>query len=159
MAIERRDPLPPGRYSFNVWHGEDRPKWDAWTRANSNTVRTVSIEPGTANDWVMFDVLAPTKWVGLGFPDIVTQDVHSQVDQIQAPSADVLKAQAQKQVQEVWQGAGQALGSATSSVLEGAGGAAAGLAGGLVKQLWPFLLLAGGGFMLYSTFMKKVTGR
>lgn len=158
MAVERRDPLPPGRYSFNVWHGDDKPKWDAWIRSNSNTVRTVSIEPGAANDWVMFDVLAPTKWVGLGFPDIVTQNVKSQADQIQAPSEDVLRAQAQKQVADVWQGAGQALGSATSSVLEGAGGAAAGLAGGLVKQLWPFLLLAGGGFWVYSTVMKKVKG-
>lgn len=158
MALERRDPLPPGRYSFNVWHG-DRAKWDAWTRANSNTVRTISIESGDANDWVMFDVIAPTKWVGLGYPDIVTQNVKSQADQIQAPSADVLRAQAQKQVADVWQGAGQALGSATSSVLEGAGGAAAGLAGGLVKELWPILLLAGGGFLLYSTFMRKALGR
>jgi hypothetical protein len=91
MAMERRDPLPPGRYSFVV-PVADGAVWKAWTKAHSMTVATVAAVPQKAlasnNPFfatdlegniienlvatvVVFDVSSPTPWVGLGFPDIV----------------------------------------------------------------------------------------
>lgn len=90
MAMERRDPLPPGRYSVFI-PVADGSRWKDWTAEHRATVRTVAAVPqkalvsnhpifatdlegniienlvGTA---VLFDVSASTPWVGLGFPDI-----------------------------------------------------------------------------------------
>ena len=91
MAMGRRDPLPPGRYSVVV-PVADGAVWKAWTKANAATVSTVAAVPQKAlasntpifaidlagniienliGTSVVFDVSAPTPWVGLGFPDIV----------------------------------------------------------------------------------------
>lgn len=90
MALERRDPLPPGRYSFFV-QVSDGAAWKKWTKEHSSTVKTVAAVPQKAlasnnplfatdldgniiqdlvGTLVLFDVTMDTPWVGLGFPDI-----------------------------------------------------------------------------------------
>lgn len=102
MAVERRDPLPPGRYWIYL-RMEEIEQWADWTIDHMATVKTVAtqvmtITPAVLHDrpwwfsilfmtrpdfttieesvgeWVLFDVTAPTPWVGLGFPTIVGPD-------------------------------------------------------------------------------------
>lgn len=113
MAIERRDPLPKGRYWIFLLEGED-PQWQAWVRAHASTVRVrvterkerlesytpaifstrpdLSIIMEDGGTWVLFDVLAPTPWVGLGFPTIVDNPEiasSSQVEQAPPPEPEL----------------------------------------------------------------------
>lgn len=90
MALERRDPVPPGRYSVYV-RAEEGPTFAGWVKAHPSTVHVVSSidqkalasdSPVFATRWdgtiienlvgsmVLFDIKAPTPWVGLGFPTI-----------------------------------------------------------------------------------------
>jgi hypothetical protein len=107
MAVERRDPLPPGRYWIYVLEDELE-DWDEWSREHSATVRVVaserkkklspfvpaifvtrpdlSIIMEEAGAWFLFDVTAPTAWVGFGFPTIVTDMTIIRSEQVeQAP--------------------------------------------------------------------------
>ena len=112
MALERRDPLPAGRY-WQFLLEDEGPAWAKWTHDHSSTVRVIAterkmklspyrpaimvtrpdlsiiMEEGGA--WVLFDVLAPTPWVGLGYPTIVTDPTitrSEQVEQAPAPQPD-----------------------------------------------------------------------
>ncbi|HEV8550419.1 MAG TPA: hypothetical protein VGQ57_15350 [Polyangiaceae bacterium] len=108
MAIERRDPVPKGRYWLFLLEGEEE-RWQAWVTEHRDSVRVIASETkqklapyrpaifATRPDlsiimeeggaWVLFDVLAPTPWVGLGYPTIVTDPaVHSSTDIEQAPA-------------------------------------------------------------------------
>jgi hypothetical protein len=92
MAMERRDPLPPGRYWLFLMPSEIG-RWREWTETHRGVVKTVLVEPQLAlaphvpaifatrpdlsiireqaGDYVVFDVLSPVPWVGFGFPTIV----------------------------------------------------------------------------------------
>jgi hypothetical protein len=93
MTVERRDPVPPGRYSALVQASEGA-AWHRWLTANP-TVRVVaqvdkralsSTVPVFATRWdgtivqdliataVLFDVAVPTPWVGFGFPTVEKTD-------------------------------------------------------------------------------------
>lgn len=93
MALERRDPVPAGRYSVFILPAEEA-RWIAWIAANRATVKPVLSVPKQrvgssaapfATTWmgdiiqdyagsaVLFDVTAPTPWVGLGLPTIETR--------------------------------------------------------------------------------------
>ena len=110
MAVERRNPLPPGRYWVYVLEDELE-AWDEWAREHSATVRVVASEQkkklpafrpaifatrpdlsiimDEAGAWILFDVTAPTEWVGFGFPTIVTDMTITQSSQVeQAPAPD-----------------------------------------------------------------------
>ena len=110
MAVERRDPLPPGRYWIYVLEDELE-DWDEWARDHSGAVHVVASERQTtlspytpavmatrpdgsiimdaAGAWILFDVMAPTPWVGFGFPTIVTDPTITRSEQIvQAPAPD-----------------------------------------------------------------------
>lgn len=84
MPIERRNPLPKGRYWADI---VDSPKWigarltfAAWLQRNAAKVRVVSkqefgaMTTGKARDWYLFDVLEPVTWErnqGWGLPSTV----------------------------------------------------------------------------------------
>lgn len=92
MAIERRDPLPPGRYWVFLYLAELE-TWQAWVSRNFPrvTVRASELQTVTpdnplwgvtpsgaiikdpAGEVVLFDVAEPVPWIGIGFPTIVKQ--------------------------------------------------------------------------------------
>lgn len=93
MALERRNPVPAGRYSVFILPDEE-PRWIAWLATNQATVRPVMSVPKQrvsssaapfATTWlgdiiqnyagsaVLFDVMAPTPWADLGLPTIETR--------------------------------------------------------------------------------------
>lgn len=109
MAVERRDPVPPGRYWVFILPKEEE-QWARWVTANQATVRVIGVERKTKLEpyvpaifatrpdlsiimqdggaWLLFDILAPTPWVGLGLPTIVNSSSvksSSQVEQGEVP--------------------------------------------------------------------------
>lgn len=111
MALERRDPVPPGRY-YVFFEADEASTWQAWATAHADRVRTIAVESQTVSpdspiwattptgqivkehvgDWVLFDVTAPVPWVKLGLPTIVTDPrVRSTRDvyKLPAPEPDV----------------------------------------------------------------------
>ncbi len=88
-VMEKRDPLPPGRYWVYIDEGEV-PRWHAWVVASEGKVRVIvteaqqvvakwipvvfltrfdfSIIQSVAGYWILFDVSEPVKWVGFGYP-------------------------------------------------------------------------------------------
>jgi hypothetical protein len=90
MALERRDPVPPGRYHVYV-SVDDAPRWSAWTKEHKGKIAVLSTEAQTttpnnpffgttlfgetikehAGDFIVFDVKSPVPWVNIGLPTIV----------------------------------------------------------------------------------------
>lgn len=121
MAVERRDPLPIGRYWVFVFE-RDRDAWARWTaqfsprwvrvRATSqldhaglgaNALEQLKALTGVdltsgerPADFVQFDVLEPVPWLGIGFPNIVPKGLPSPIgptDVIDAPEPGDLDSQ------------------------------------------------------------------
>lgn len=108
MAVERRDPVPPGRYWAFIEKKNDA-RWSQWTAENKGKVKVVLTESQLAvdrdmpaifvtrpdldiimdrvGDYVVFDVKSPVPWVGIGFPTIVTKsgDPPHASETVQAP--------------------------------------------------------------------------
>lgn len=91
-AMERANPLPPGKYWVDVFP-PNMDAFSAWTVKNAATVHvdaSESFSGSTDNDppprdWWLFTVSAPTTWEGPGFPTIATPDIHSSSDTVQRP--------------------------------------------------------------------------
>lgn len=98
MALERRDPLPPGRYAIFI-NDDEVPRWSAWVVAHPSVKPIASIQKRAVGGseltaifhtdtdgniiWenvgssVLFEVTAPTPWVGLGLPSIEPRSVEA----------------------------------------------------------------------------------
>jgi hypothetical protein len=99
MAIERRNPLPKGKYWVDII---DTPKvpgarlyFTAWLARNRGKVKVIKKEEfgalitGKARDWYLFEVLEPVTWEtdkGFGLP--------SQVMSFENPNAPVVTSSA-----------------------------------------------------------------
>ena len=101
MALERRNPVPAGRYWVDVFDqvsthpatkGQNtQTAFRDWLRRNSATVKsesTQSFDTTPARDFYIFRVSAPTKWEGPGFPEIATPAVQSSADTVQRPDPE-----------------------------------------------------------------------
>lgn len=110
MAVERRDPLPAGRYWTFVLEDE-LGDWQRWVSSQVPLVHVVAAERKSAlapflpavfatrpdgsiimdakGAWFLFDVKAPVPWVGFGFPTIVTDPTITSSSQVeQAPDPE-----------------------------------------------------------------------
>lgn len=106
-VMERRDPLPAGRYWIYIDESEVA-RWQAWVTASGGKVKPIvteaqnkisswvpavfatrwdlSIITSIAGYWILFDVLAPVKWVGFGYPTtVIDPTVQSATDVTTAP--------------------------------------------------------------------------
>jgi hypothetical protein len=108
MTLERRNPLPVGRYWIDIFES-GMTAWQAWLTANAGTVRVETTQdfesPGIfahalehpleiwaerppARRFVIFAVSAPTPWsgtMGLGHPTVASPDVTQSDDTVQKP--------------------------------------------------------------------------
>ena len=90
MALERRNPLPPGRYWIDVF-GDNRPRFTTWARQQKASVKVrvtesdVNSEP--PREWHLFDVSAPVPWDAqtFGFPTVAEPEVQTSQDTVQRP--------------------------------------------------------------------------
>lgn len=117
MAVERRNPLPVGRYWIDII---DEPGakssriffFDSWLIRNSTAVKVLKKEElgttlwsldysGIRRNWYLFEVLSPVDWPrdkGFGFPSIVKSP--------QAPNAPAVTSStdtAQRPPEPTWQ--------------------------------------------------------
>jgi hypothetical protein len=94
--IERRRPLPAGRYWIDVF-APNRTLWEIWSTAMRNVGRLTiehtesfgANEGGSARDFVIFNTNAETVgWPDqIGSPTIATSDVQCSADTVQKPDA------------------------------------------------------------------------
>lgn len=87
MAVERRNPLPVGRYWIDVIDTRARPglrlRFAEWLGGNRSSVRVVRREQfgglltGAPRDWYLFEVMSPVTWpatAGFGYPSIARSE-------------------------------------------------------------------------------------
>jgi hypothetical protein len=95
-VLERRNPIPVGRYWIDVVGNPAIDKLDMWLVAHKDSVvlRTSEFDPGEAGafsnpvpeQFVIFDLTAPTPTNGLPvYPNVATPDVQSRADTVQRP--------------------------------------------------------------------------
>lgn len=96
LGLERRNPLPKGRYWVFRIGTNDINRFDAWLRAWTlpKFLRVVSteldIDADPVTEFVVFEVLVDgaVVWEGPGLPDRSPANVTSAKDVIQAPDID-----------------------------------------------------------------------
>jgi hypothetical protein len=92
-AIERRNPLPVGKYWVDVFE-KDQAAFRAWLTANRGSVQAQTTESfpanegGPARDWYLFSVTAPVTWNGPGFPTIAGPGVQTSADTAERPQPE-----------------------------------------------------------------------
>lgn len=99
MTIERRNPLPIGRYWIDIFDSGNA-AWQGWLASNASTVRVESTQDfdasGTsvlnttapARRFIIFVTTAPTPWppnMGIGLPTIADSDVNQSDDTVVKP--------------------------------------------------------------------------
>lgn len=87
MAIERRNPLPKGKYWIDTF-GDNRLKFADFLKSSGVHVdATQSFDSEPPRDWFLFTVSNPIPFdaKAFGFPTIATPDVKSADDTIQKP--------------------------------------------------------------------------
>jgi hypothetical protein len=98
MTLERKNPLPVGRYWVDVPSG-DLPAFQQWLaerpsqihvdgtaeRLSYNWLNNLGGAFGANVTWYVFKVLSPVPWFGPGYPTIATADIVSIDDTVQRP--------------------------------------------------------------------------
>lgn len=80
MAIERRNPVPPGWYWQDIFR-KDAPGFNDWLRRHKGKVfvrKTTTGEPM----WVLFEVRTPVVWEGPGLPTIADKEERTELDDV-----------------------------------------------------------------------------
>jgi hypothetical protein len=101
VAIERRNPLPVGRYWIDIFEFNST-AWKTWLSVAGDSVRVEVTEshPTTsqegvdypAREWFVFRVLRPVAWpkdAGLGLPTIADDSTSSSSDTVVRPDPEV----------------------------------------------------------------------
>lgn len=84
-ALERRNPLPAGRYWIDVFQ-PDSAAWQAWLVSNAQNVKIeetehfAEVDQFPDRDFFIFKVLTPVTWQGPGFPSIADATIKSSTD-------------------------------------------------------------------------------
>lgn len=104
MALEKRSPLPIGRYWVDLFKFPDNDQWaifDQWLRENRELVgveRAEIFDSDPPRQWVLFNVTGGAggqflpEWVGIGFPSIAEPEIKTSDDTVQKPDVSELPA-------------------------------------------------------------------
>jgi hypothetical protein len=94
MALEKRDPLPVGRYWIDVTN-EHETLFETWTLHDGVYVlKSTPLEDSIATEagtWYLFETKVPTPWgmaPTLGWPTIADASVQSKPDTADAPEVE-----------------------------------------------------------------------
>jgi hypothetical protein len=97
-VLERRNPLPVGRYWIDAMGEAAIKRLDQWLKSNRKTVKVERTEfddgldfwgaSQGASNWVVFRVLEPTRWGGPGIPSVADSAVKRRADTIQSPKPE-----------------------------------------------------------------------
>jgi len=86
MSLERRNPLPAGRYWIDVTDANHE-AFRQWTTSNPTRVTVLEEEPGDGVTWFLWRQLQPAKFDQrtFGFPTIAPASVQHATDTAQRP--------------------------------------------------------------------------
>jgi hypothetical protein len=93
-AVERANPLPPGKYWVDVFTPQEAAfqDWLHRNKANVIVTTTESFDPtmdgSPGRVWRLFEVGTPVTWEGPGLPTIADPGVKSSEDTAQRPSPE-----------------------------------------------------------------------
>lgn len=84
--IERRNPLPAGRYWLDV-PAAKLEELQGFFAANASRVHVESTEQDDGVTWMLFTVSEALPWfaVNFGYPTVAGANVHSKADVVQTP--------------------------------------------------------------------------
>lgn len=89
MTLERRNPLPIGRYAVTLVGKLQMERFADWRNLNKEfvSIRNASLDADTETEFVVFEVDTDfvVRWQGPGFPDRVSDDVETFQDFEQSP--------------------------------------------------------------------------
>lgn len=89
MALERKNPLPIGRYWVDVPEA-NLPEFQAWLAERPTQIHVEATDQALADlTWYLFAVSSPVPWFGPGTPTIAESWVHSREDTVQRPPAEI----------------------------------------------------------------------
>ncbi len=90
MALERRNPVPVGRYWIDVQNSKTD-EFNGFLASHSKSIHTDTTEGDSSEEggttFYIFKVLTPVTWlpVNFGFPTIAGPEVKSKSDTVQRP--------------------------------------------------------------------------
>ena len=86
MALERRNPLPVGRYWIDVAAGKAL-ELDGFFKSHAARVHVENTEESGEVTFYIFSVSEPVPWfaVNFGFPTVAGPNIHSKADAVQSP--------------------------------------------------------------------------
>lgn len=131
MALERRNPLPPGIYWTDVIGPEKVALFHDWRTHNKATVKVRGTQEKAAITWFLFEVLSPTPAYDasrLGFPTIAEEGLK------QSPPQQDLPKDVTDQIADALPTPGQAASTLVRTVYVIAAGAAAYLIWSFIKE-------------------------
>lgn len=89
MALERRNPLPAGRYAVTLVGKLQMERFADWRNLHREfvSVRNATLNADAETEFVVFEVDTDgaVRWQGPGFPDRVSEDVETFQDFEQSP--------------------------------------------------------------------------
>lgn len=91
--LERRQPLPPGRYWVDVF-GDKRAQFSFWLETSPGVMilatESFPANGGPERDWYLFKTTMPVAWDALnfGYPTIADETITSSDDTVQKPEAE-----------------------------------------------------------------------
>lgn len=96
-ALERRNPVPPGKYWFDTFETIEPNEafFQDWLRRNKGNVAVLTTETfpenagGPARTWRLFEVRAPVNWEPKGFPTIAAPGTETSEDTGQRPDPEM----------------------------------------------------------------------
>jgi hypothetical protein len=107
-AIERRNPLPVGKYWVDVFE-KDGPNFEHWVTKNKGSVfirATEHFDSDPVRNWYRFETTAPVLWEGPGLPTILEPGVTTSSDTAVRPDPP---ASAVDQAQSLLEGGASAV--------------------------------------------------
>lgn len=92
-AVQRANPLPPGKYWVDVFTPQEAAFQDWLQRNKANVIVTTTETYEPAGDypgrvWRLFEVNSPVTWEGPGFPTIAGPGVKSSTDTADRPAPE-----------------------------------------------------------------------
>lgn len=97
MALERRNPLPPGVYHIDVM-AKNLPAFIAWRTSHKDRVKVRKTHEDSGIAWLLFEVTGGVDWdsKAFGFPSIAEQGLSTERPAAFEPTKDILDQVADK---------------------------------------------------------------
>lgn len=109
MGLERRNPLPTGRYWMHLHQEQGGRSFDAWRQRVGARLINSAFDADTGWTWYLFQTTAPAEWNAAewGWPNTAGPEVRTEADVVQRPPPEPgvlesLESAANKTQSRIW---------------------------------------------------------